>query len=127
MNRRLLKGLCTSFPPMIVILPAISIYLFGAPVLAAPGGADLLAACERSLANGFQGIAGQMCTWYVTPCDCTYNRDKQIPRVCLPATVSVEALAQEVISGLREQAALQGEEAAVAATFILSRTYPCRE
>ena len=127
MNRRLLKGLCIAFPPMFVILPAISISLFSAPALAAPSGADLLEACEHSLAHGFQGIAGQMCTWYVPPCDCTYNREKQIPRVCLPATVSVEALAQEVISGLREQAALQGEEAAVAATFILSRTYPCRE
>ena len=53
-------------------------------VIASPTGADVVAACEESLVNGFQGTTGMMCVWYVTPCDCHIGKDPVIPRVCLP-------------------------------------------
>jgi hypothetical protein len=99
--------------------------LFIERVMAAPSGTDLLAACEHSLKNGFQGIKGQMCIWYVTPCDCSYSEKSKVTRVCLPATVATETLVQEVIAGLLKQTELQAEEANVAAALILSQTYPC--
>jgi len=98
------------------------------PVAAAPSGADLIAACEQALANDFQGMNGQMCTWYVTPCDCTYGQEStRMPRVCLPFSVAVEDLAREVITTLQAEPALQSEEAGLAAALILARTYPCQD
>jgi len=94
---------------------------------AAPSGADLQTACQQSLEGGFHGNAGMLCTWYVTPCDCDYGREQEIPRVCLPATVTVESLAGEVLAGLRAQPALRTEDAGVAAAIILSHIYPCSD
>lgn len=102
--------------------------LFALPVnhvAAAPSGANLIVACEQALANDFQGVEGQMCTWYVTPCDCTYGKKSRMPRVCLPLSVPVEELAREVITTLQAEPALQSEEAGLAAALILARTYPC--
>ena len=94
---------------------------------AAPAAADLLQACEQSLHDGFQGMEGDLCTWYVTPCDCNYGTASDLPRVCLPDSVPVETLARKVIAGLREDPELQYQPADYAAAIILSRDYPCIE
>ena len=96
-----------------------------AEVCAAPLASDLLAACEYSLANGFQGSNGMMCVWYVTPCDCSYGKESVIPRVCLPDGKTPESLAREVINDLKSQTELQSESAEMAAAMILSPKYPC--
>ena len=96
-------------------------------VLADPSGAELLSACEFSMDSGFEGIKGQMCTWYVTPCDCEYSKDPHAPRVCLPEFVAIESLAKQVVNGLKAQPELQEKNAEVAAAIILSQTYPCSD
>ncbi|MFT5132450.1 MAG: hypothetical protein ACI9SC_000915 [Gammaproteobacteria bacterium] len=94
-------------------------------VIASPTGADVLAACEESLAKGFQGTTGMMCVWYVTPCDCNYGKDPAIPRVCLPDYKEPESLAREVIEGLTLRPELQSEPAEVASSIVLAEKYPC--
>ena len=84
-----------------------------------------LQACRQALANGFTGVAGPMCTWHVTSCDCETGRKPEAPRVCLPETVAMESLAREVTAGLMAQPALQSQDADVAATMILSRICRC--
>ncbi len=84
----------------------------------------LLQACHHALGDGFQGVEGQMCTWYVTPCDCRHGNE-ELPHVCLPDDISVEQLARQVITGLENNAELQGESAEFAASTILYETYPC--
>lgn len=103
----------------------VFLLLLSTEVLAAPTGADLLGACEDSLANGFHGTTGMMCVWYVTPCDCQYGKDTAIPRVCLPDGKSSESLAREVIEGLKSQAELQSASAEISAGVILAPKYPC--
>jgi hypothetical protein len=95
--------------------------------LAAPGGAELLQACRQALTNGFAGVEGQMCAWYVTPCACEAGRKPGVPRVCLPETVATESLAREVVTGLVAQPELQSLDADISAAMILSRIYPCTE
>lgn len=97
------------------------------PLPAAPAAADLLQACEHSLNNGFAGIEGEMCTWYVTPCDCDFGKENKLPRVCLPEQIAVETLARVVVDALKEQPGLHTEDADFAAAMILSRVYPCLE
>jgi len=92
---------------------------------ATPSGAEFLRACRHALSNEFAGIEGQMCTWYVTPCDCEAVRKPGAPRVCLPESVATEPLARAVVSGLETQPDLQLQDADVAAAKILSRIYPC--
>jgi hypothetical protein len=94
---------------------------------AAPAAGDLLKACEHSLKNGFAGIEGDMCTWYVTPCDCDYGKGNDMPRVCLPDRIAVETLARIVVAGLKDQPGFHAEDADFAAARILSRVYPCNE
>jgi hypothetical protein len=94
-------------------------------VIASPTGADVLAACEESLVNDFQGITGMMCVWYVTPCDCNYGKDPAISRVCLPGDKETEALAKEVIEGLKLRPELQSEPAELSSSTILAPLYPC--
>ena len=94
-------------------------------VMASPTGADVVTACEESLANGFHDITGMMCVWYVTPCDCHIGKDPVIPRVCLPDGMETEALAREVIEGLKLRPELQSETAELASSSILATLYPC--
>jgi hypothetical protein len=101
--------------------------IFTSSLSAAPSAFDLLEACEISLKNGFQGIEGELCTWYITPCDCDYGKTKETPRVCLPEPVPVESLARIVVRGLKEQPELHMEDANYAAAIILSHVYPCSE
>jgi len=100
---------------------------YSSRVCAAPSGADLESACQQSLNNGFHGNEGMLCTWYVTPCDCDYGKKQEIPHVCLPATVTVETLAREVIAGLQQQPGLKTKDAGFAAALILSHIYPCHD
>ena len=102
-------------------------FIFVSPLPAAPSAVDLLHACEFSMENNFQGIEGDICAWYVTPCDCDYGKTNEMPRVCLPDSVPVESLARIVVTGLKEQPGLHVEDANYAAAFILSRVYPCSE
>lgn len=96
-------------------------------LFATPNGKDLLLACEHSLAEGFSGTEGMMCTWYVTPCDCFHGENSEMPRVCLPPVPDVDALAREVAEGLETMPELLVESANVAAGTILQKTYPCTE
>jgi hypothetical protein len=92
-------------------------------LVAAPTGGDLLEACTESVSRGFDSMIGQMCTWYVTPCDC--NIDKSLPAVCLPESADTKSLSAIVISGLTTQPDLQQLDATRAAAMILSEEYPC--
>ena len=100
-------------------------YSFSNLALADPSGAELLTACEQSLMKGFSGTEGMMCTWYVTPCDCDHEKNSDIPRVCLPASPDIDALAHEVATGLIAQPELLEKNADFAANTILIRKYPC--
>jgi Ssp1 endopeptidase immunity protein Rap1a len=104
---------------------SVFLLLMSFEVFAAPTGAELLAACEDSLASGFHGSKAMMCVWYVTPCDCHHGKDSKILRVCLPDGKSAESLAREVIDGLKLQPELQSKSAEVSASLILSPKYPC--
>lgn len=95
------------------------------PLAAAPSGAQLLKACEKALANGYQGMAASMCEWYVTPCDCKVLKPSRTPRVCLPDKISSKVLAHKVINGLKAEPELTGKSASYAAAVILARSYPC--
>jgi len=116
------KNIITGFVFSLLIL-----VFYSSGVCAAPSGADLETACQQSLDNGFHGNEGMLCTWYVTPCDCDYDKVQEFPRVCLPGTVTVEILAGEVIAGLRGQPELKTKYAGLAAALILSRIYPCHD
>lgn len=105
----------------------IPFLLFCTKVLAAPSGADLLNACEGALDSGFQSKAGMMCIWYVTPCDCNFGEQKNVPRVCLPEESEHKELAKEVIAGLYDRPELGTETAEMAAGLILSPNYPCSD
>ncbi|MGY8814547.1 MAG: Rap1a/Tai family immunity protein [Gammaproteobacteria bacterium] len=90
---------------------------------AAPTGKDLLYACSKSIESGFNSIEGQMCTWYVTPCNCDANSD--LPEVCLPDNIEIDSLAKSVIKGINQAPELETEYAAHSAAIILSKYYPC--
>lgn len=106
------------------------LFVITLPLLAAdksPSGADLLAACQHSMDQGFSNVQGMLCSWYVTPCDCNYEKKRQLPRVCLPGSPDIDLLAQQVISGLNARPELLNMEADIAASTILTRYYPCSE
>lgn len=92
---------------------------------AAPSAADLLAACEDSLQNGFKDERGMLCVWYVTPCACDAAIKPGLPRVCLPSSATPEALATEVVRALRQRPELASMSAEAAAATILAPRYPC--
>ena len=95
------------------------------PVIAAPSGADLLSACDKSIELGFDAIEGQMCTWYALPCNC--YPDDEVTQVCLPDDLSMESIAQIIVDGLKNETQLQTLSASESATLILARIYPCQE
>ncbi len=93
---------------------------------AAPTCKELIRACEIGLSNGFRGLRGKMCVWYVTPCDCDAS-DPALPRVCLPDAVDVERIAVEVTEILKVSPEVQDLEADAAVANILSVIYPCKD
>lgn len=113
------------YGPLLPAYLVLGLWLMSGAVVAAPDGAALLRACAEALAGGFEGMAGRMCAWYVTPCDCETARKPGAPRVCLPPTVATQSLARAVITGLRSRPDRQVLDADVAAAQILSRLYPC--
>ena len=109
-----------------LVLATTFLYASGPRVThAAPDGADLKSACQRSLANGFDGIDGRMCTWYVTPCDCDINQAADISPICLPYDATTGMLARIVIDGIADSPELQKRGAAEAAAVVLSKEFPC--
>lgn len=102
----------------LLLLPSLS-------AVAAPSGADLLAACGAWTDKGADLGAQQLCYWYVTPCDCDYLVKQGLPKVCLPESSTELERAGVVVEGLRQVPALQTESATVAATTILAERYPC--
>ncbi len=110
-----------------IFIALLSVLVCSQRLFAAPTGEALLHACKAALEDGFTDIEGQMCEWYVTPCDCHAGKDPGIPRVCLPHGIPTEWLAKEVIKGLLEKPALQNVSAEMAANTILSRSYPCTD
>lgn len=103
---------------IVLLLPAYSMSV-------APTGADLLEACQFAGKNGYDSTQGMMCIWYVTPCDCHFGKSKEIPRVCLPETVSHQQLADVVVRGIQQTPDLKQVSAEQAAANILSPLYPC--
>lgn len=109
-----------------LVLATTFLYASGPRVThAAPDGADLKSACQRSLADGFTGIHGEMCTWYVTPCDCDINKADDIGPICLPPDATTGMLARIVIDGIADSPELQKRGAAEAAAVVLSKEFPC--
>ena len=96
-------------------------------VYASPNGADLLRACNTSMNNGFEGIEGMMCEYYLTPCDCTVGDKDPAPRFCPPAGISTGDLAAVVVDGLKRSHGLQNRDAQTAAAVILAERYPCSD
>jgi hypothetical protein len=96
-----------------------------ANLYASPDGSDLLLACNHALDTGFDSIQGQMCTWYVLPCNCSY--DEELPAVCAPDDIEVSALAAIVVNGLKNNEDFMNQTAANSATIILSKKFPCNE
>ncbi|MEM7465422.1 MAG: Rap1a/Tai family immunity protein [Pseudomonadota bacterium] len=94
-------------------------------VHAVPSSDELIAICERALSRGYRGKAAQMCTWYVTPCDCDVST-KQIPRVCIPKEIPSARLAEQVVILLKGLPEFQDSDGAVAAAEVLSVVYPCQ-
>ena len=92
--------------------------------LPAPDGNDLLQACEYAQQFGYDNTKGMLCIWYVTPCDCDAGKQPAVPRVCLPAGISHEVLAEQVIAGLQNRLELQSL-AEQAAAQVLAPLYPC--
>lgn len=91
--------------------------------IAAPTGAELLDVCASALNSNFRGLRGQMCTWYVTPCDC--DGTPGLPRVCLTEPVEPAKLAFTVTEMMKAEPALQDKSAEEAVALILSELYPC--
>lgn len=92
----------------------------------APNGGALLSACRDALNSGFTGVNGQLCSWYVTPCDCRVGKE-DAPRVCLPESVTAAELAGIVVAGLTEKPGLQERDAESAVASVLAPLYPCTD
>ncbi len=96
---------------------------FTVDVHAVPTGSDLLLACSLARDNNFDSIQGQMCTWYVIPCNCNYDAD--IPQSCTPENMQVPELANIVIEGLTNNEALLNQTASKSAAIILAEQFSC--
>ncbi len=93
----------------------------------APTGADLLQACTEAMASGYNSSKGMLCIWYVTPCDCEANNKPGLPRVCLPADISHERLAERIVREISQTPSLLKLSAEAAAASVLAPIYPCGE
>lgn len=105
----------------------IILLLVSMQAYAAPDGADLLRACKTSINNGFEGIEGMMCEYYLTPCSCKVDESSTAPRFCPPAIASTADLAALVIDGLNQSSGLLDQDAQTAAAVILAKIYPCTD
>lgn len=86
---------------------------------------ELIQVCQQALANGYSGRKAQMCTWYVSPCDCDRPNDQDFPRVCIPKSVPSAKLAEDVVFLLKELPEYKDSDGARAAAKLLAVLYPC--
>lgn len=94
------------------------------PAVAAPSSDDIVTMCERALSKGFRGRTAQMCTWYVTPCDCDAEQN-YAPRVCVPEDIASKTLAEQVVTLLKGLPEFRQEDGAQAVAQVLAVRYPC--
>ena len=86
---------------------------------------ELLAACERGVAQGNTGVDSALCEWYAVPCDCKLTRPNlAIEPWCMPASVSIDEAMLRVIGELRRQPD-RSAPAEQVVPGILGRLYPC--
>jgi len=94
-------------------------------VLAGPTVSELLAACERGVAQGNTGVDSALCEWYTVPCDCKLTRATlAIEPWCMPTSVSIDDAMLEVLGELRRQPD-RSAPAEQVVPGILGRLYPC--
>lgn len=86
--------------------------------------AQVLATCNRALAQEFKGIEAAMCEWYVRPCGvCGLERPTTSPW-CVPSEVTTAELAALVSTELRAEHTPQ-LPAKEAINALLTQRYPC--
>ncbi len=110
-----------------LIVTLIFLFGFNAAVHAVPTSDELVTICERALNAGYVGRRAQMCTWYVTPCDCDVSSSGDMPRVCIPKGTPTARLARQVVEVLGELEEYQQPDGARAAAQVLAVIYPCEE
>jgi len=96
-----------------------------AGAMAGPSVGELLAACERGLAQGNIGVDSALCEWYAVPCDCKLSRpNADLEPWCMPATESMDSAMLAVIGELK-RAPDRSLPAEQVVPGLLSRLYPC--
>ena len=80
--------------------------------------------CERALANGYRGRPAQMCTWYVTPCDCDLAQN-ELARACVPEDIPSKKIAEQVVTLLKGLPEFRQADGAKAVSEVLAVRYPC--
>lgn len=108
-------------------LIVIAVFFFLAPATshAVPTSDELVNICEHALRTGYVGRRAQMCTWYVTPCDCDISAVGDMPRVCIPEGTPTTQLAKQVVEVLSELQEYRQADGARAAAQVLAVIYPC--
>ena len=109
-------------PSALLILSITSTSAFAGPSVG-----DLLAACERGLAQGNTGVDSALCEWYAVPCECKLTRpNADLEPWCMPETESIDAAMLAVIGELRRKPdrSLPAEQVVPG---ILGRLYPCSQ
>ena len=107
-----------------VRIVACAITIVSAQAMAAPSSDDIVTMCERALSKGFRGRTAQMCTWYVTPCDCDAGQNN-VPRVCVPEDIASKTLAEQVVTLLKGLPEFRMDDGAKAVAQVLAVRYPC--
>ena len=113
-------------PRALVVLSALALLLMPvASATAGPSVGELLAACERGLAQGNVGVDSALCEWYAVPCDCKLSRPKaELEPWCMPADESIDAAMLAMIDELK-RAPDRRLPAEQVVPGMLSRLYPC--
>ena len=107
-----------------VRIVACAITVVSAQAMATPSSDDIVTMCERALSKGFRGRTAQMCTWYVTPCDCDAEQNNA-PRVCVPEDIASKTLAEQVVTLLKGLPEFRQEDGPQAVAQVLAVRYPC--
>jgi hypothetical protein len=111
-------ALCSLSLLALVLMPSTD-------ALAGPSVDELLAACERGVAQGNAGVDSALCEWYAVPCDCKLTRPNlAIEPWCMPASISIDQAMLRVVGELRRQPDGSAPAEQVVPD-ILARLYPC--
>ena len=105
---------------------AWSVAIISNSTFAAPSSDDIIKMCERALGNGFRGRPAQMCTWYVTPCDCDIGRNSAL-RVCVPEETATRVIAEQVVTLLNGLPEFRQKDGEKAVRQVLAVRYPCSD